>query len=294
MGWLPPGRLGLGHAADGVVWTLLVLSLLLGTGAALSAEVLDKRIHGVQDVEQRLSIPVLASIPLAGPKQIAALPWLQSLSIESYFQFVTALRYASSTRLKTIAITSALPGEGKSTVAVSTAIALAETEPRILLIDGDLRRPLLHAKLGVRPAFGLSDYLVGKASYEDVIHPTKHPGLDLLAAGTRTANSYRLLQSEEFKALLDRAGKSYATIIIDTPAIEPIIDAAVIAARADGTVIVIAAGETDAQASQRAVSKLHGAGARNILGAVLNKSNPQKETTFNPYYLDVDERQALT
>jgi capsular exopolysaccharide synthesis family protein len=270
------------------------LSISLGIGAGLAAEVLDKRIHGVQDVEQRLSLPVLASVPLAGPKQIAALPWLQSLSIESYFQFVTALRYASSTRLKTIAITSALPGEGKSTVAVSTAIALAETEPRILLIDGDLRRPLLHAKLGIRPTFGLSDYLVGKARYEDIIHTTKHPGLDLLAAGTRTANSYRLLQSEEFKLLLDRAGKSYATIIIDTPAVEPIIDAAVIASRADGTVIVIAAGETDAETSKRAVGKLHGAGVRNILGAVLNKSNPQKETNFNPYYLDVEERQALT
>jgi len=270
------------------------LSITLGIGASLAAEVLDKRIHGTQDVEQRLSLPVLASIPLAGPKQIAALPWLQSLSIESYFQFVTALRYASSTRLKTIAVTSALPGEGKSTVAVSTAIALAETEPRILLIDADLRRPLLHAKLGIRPTFGLSDYLVGKASYEDIIHTTKHPGLDLLAAGTRTANSYRLLQSEEFKTLLDRAGKSYATIIIDTPAIEPIIDAAVIASRADGTVMVIAAGETDSETSKRALGKLHSAGVRNILGAVLNKSNPQKETNFNPYYLDVDERQALT
>jgi capsular exopolysaccharide synthesis family protein len=271
------------------------IGLSLGIGAALSAEVLDKRIHGVEDVEQRLSLPVLATIPMAGPKEIAALPWLQSLSIESYFQFVTALRYASSTRLKTIAITSARPGEGKSTVAVSTAIALAETEPRILLIDGDLRRPLLHAKLGIRPTHGLSDYLVGRARYEDVIQNTKHPGLDLLSAGTRTANSYRLLQSDEFKTLLDRAGKSYTTIIIDTPAIEPIIDAAVVAARVDGTVIVIAAGETDSEISKRAVGKLHGAGVRNILGAVLNKSNPRKDNTFNPYYLDPgDERPALT
>jgi polysaccharide biosynthesis transport protein len=270
------------------------LGLTLGIGAALSAEVLDKRIHGAEDIEQRLNLPVLATIPLAGPKEILALPWLQSLSIESYFQFVTALRYASSTRMKIIAITSARPGEGKSTVAVSAAIALAETEPRILLIDGDLRRPLLHTKLGIRSAHGLSDYLVGKAKYEEIIQNTKHPGLDLLSAGTRTVNSYRLLQSEEFKVLLDRASKLYATIIIDTPAIEPIIDAAVVAARADGTVIVIAAGETDSEISKRAVGKLHSAGVRNILGAVLNKSNPQKDTHFNPYYLDHgDERPAL-
>ncbi|HWZ90574.1 MAG TPA: polysaccharide biosynthesis tyrosine autokinase [Polyangiaceae bacterium] len=271
-----------------------LLGLLLGIGVALAADIIDTRIHGEGDVEQRLALPVLASFPLAGPDQIAALPWLQSVTIESYFQFVTALRYASSTRLRTIAITSARQGEGKSTVAVNTAIALAEVEPRILLIDGDLRRPSLHTKLGIRPTQGLSDVLVGTAVYEDVIHSTKHAGLDLLAAGTRTPNSYRLLQSDQFDELLARAAESYKTIIIDAPAVEPIIDAAILAAHTDGTVFVIASSETDTNVAKRAIAKLHSAGVRNILGAVLNKTSPQRNAELNHYYLDADERPALT
>lgn len=271
----------------------LLLGLLLGVGVALAADIVDTRLHGEGDVEQRLALPVLASFPLAGAEQLSALPWLQSVTIESYFEFVTALRYASSTRLRTIAITSARQGEGKSTVAVNTAIALAEVEPRILLIDGDLRRPSLHTKLGIRPTQGLSDVLVGTAVYEDVIHSTKHAGLDLLSAGTRTPNSYRLLQSEQFDELLARAAESYKTIIIDAPAVEPIIDAAILAAHTDGTVFVIASSETDTNVAKRAIAKLHGAGVRNILGAVLNKTSPKRNAEFNHYYLDADERPAL-
>ncbi|HEY0797790.1 MAG TPA: polysaccharide biosynthesis tyrosine autokinase, partial [Candidatus Baltobacteraceae bacterium] len=269
------------------------LGLLLGIGVALAADSIDTRLRVENEVEQRLALPVLASFPLAGPRELAALPWLQSVTIESYFQFVTALRYASSTRLRTIAVTSARQGEGKSTVAVNTAIALAEVEPRILLIDGDLRRPSLHTKLGIRPSQGLSDILVGTAVWEDVIQPTKHAGLDLLAAGTRTPNSYRLLQSEQFDELLARAAESYKTIIIDSPAVEPIIDAAILAAHTDGTVFVIASNETDTNVAKTAIAKLRSAGVRNILGAVLNKTNAQRNDELNQYYLDADERPAL-
>ncbi|HTV72867.1 MAG TPA: polysaccharide biosynthesis tyrosine autokinase [Candidatus Acidoferrales bacterium] len=270
-----------------------IAALLLGIGVALAAEIIDTRIHAETEVEHRLALPVLASFPLAGREQLAALPWLQSITIESYFQFVTALRYASSTRLRTIAITSASAGEGKSTVALNTAIALAEVEPRILLIDGDLRRPTLHTKLGIRPTQGLSDVLVGTAAYEDVIHKTKHPGLDLIGAGTRTPNSYRLLQSDQFDELIARAAESYTTIIIDSPAIEPVIDAAILAAHTDGTVLVIASGQTDTNVARRAITKLHAAGVHNILGAVLNKTAPQRNVELNRYYLDGDERPAL-
>jgi len=159
---------------------------------------------------------------------------------------------------------------------------MAELEPRILLLDADLRMPSLHTKLNIDRGPGLSDVLVGTAQLEDVIRHTQHSGLDVITAGTSVPHAFGLLQSSKYDAFVKNVLERYTTIIIDTPACGAVVDAAAICARADGTVFVVSANETDAEAAQRAIARLYGGGVRRIVGAVFNRSKPHR-STIGPY-----------
>jgi capsular exopolysaccharide synthesis family protein len=222
----------------------------------LLAFVFDRRIRDESQIEDELDLPVLASVPQLGALQrlpgsgpgttdLAAVPsndepWLRSFAIESFLQLVTSLRYSATAdkRMRCITITSPTQGDGKSTVALNTAITMAHIEPRVLLIDADLRRPSLHDKFNRELGRGLSDVLVGTTVLDDAIMPTEHEGLDLLTSGTRTPNSVKLIQSRRFDDLLNELLETYQTVIIDAPALMPVVDAAILAAKADGTVLV--------------------------------------------------------
>ncbi len=151
----------------------LMLNLLLGIllGAALAVvgafiiDYLDGSIKDDREVEEELALPGLAQIPLVRMRNgVAALPWVRTLTIESFLQLVTSIKYASDSKLETLVVTSPSQGDGKSTVSVNVALAMAEIEPRVLLIDADLRRASIHTKLHMKNERGLSDVLVGRAN----------------------------------------------------------------------------------------------------------------------------------
>ena len=267
--------------------TNLVVSLVVGFALAFAGVFLldffDNSIKDERDVEI-FALPVLASIPRLDTKGKFALPWIRSLTIESFLQLVTALRYSSDRPLNTLAFTSPLQGDGKSTIAMNTAIAMAEVSPRVLIIDADLRRPSLHTKFEITNDYGLSDVLVGNATLAAVARPTRHADLDVVTSGTRTPNPYKLLQSERFDLFIEEALKSYRMIIIDGPALNPIIDGAVLCKKADGTVLVVSAGATDLRSTKRALSRLQSVGLRNILGIVMNRTSPRRKD-YDDYYL---------
>jgi capsular exopolysaccharide synthesis family protein len=259
----------------------IVLALFLGIAGVALAERFDRRIVSEDDLTERLRLPVLSSIPLL-PPNVALPEWMRAARIDSILQLVTALRYASTERLRTVAFTSTKARDGKSVIALETAIAMAELEPRILLLDADLRMPSLHTKLNIDRGPGLSDVLVGTAQLEDVIRHTQHSGLDVITAGTSVPHAFGLLQSSKYDAFVKNVLERYTTIIIDTPACGAVVDAAAICARADGTVFVVSANETDAEAAQRAIARLYGGGVRRIVGAVFNRSKPHR-STIGPY-----------
>jgi len=255
----------------------LVLGLILAVAGVFIVDFFDNSLKDEDDVRRALPWPVLAQVPqldAASKRGQAKLPMLRALTIEAYLQLVTSLRFASDKPLRTIAVTSPSQGDGKSTVALSTAIAMAEMRPRVLIVDADLRHPTLHEKLGVDGGPGLSDVLVGESRIEDVITTTRFGGLDFLSAGSQAPNPIKLIQSAHFDELVEALLAKYQTVIFDTPALLPMVDAAALAQKMDGTVMVVAAGKTDQRSARRALQRLSVVEGATVVGVVINRSTP--------------------
>jgi capsular exopolysaccharide synthesis family protein len=215
----------------------------------------------------------------------------QRVFVESFLQLVASLNYASDEPLRSISITSPLPGEGKSTVAFNVAVALSEIRPRVLLIDADMRRPTLHTRLGVSKSKGLSDILVGALKLDDVVRHSPLAGLDVVTSGASSPNPIKLLQSERFETLLNEARRHYSIVVVDGPAVNVVYDGAVIASKTDGTVLVFSSGSTEVKQIRRAMYRLSTAKARSIIGVVMNRT-PMRVGGKRFAYYDVEEDQA--
>jgi capsular exopolysaccharide synthesis family protein len=253
----------------------LVLGLLLGLSGVFVIDFFDNTLKDENDVLRALPAPLLTNIPdleAADRKAQARLPQLRALTIEAYLQLVTAIRFSSDSPLRTIAITSPAQGDGKTTVALSTAIAMAEMGPRVLLIDADMRRPALHERLGVSNDRGLTNVVIGDAMPNDVIVATRYANLDMMPAGAQAPNPVKLIQSARFDEIVAGLLDTYQTIIFDTSALMPVIDAAALSAKTDGVVLVVSAGHTDSGTAQRAVQRLQFATTANLLGVVMNRA----------------------
>ena len=255
----------------------ILLGLTLAIVGAFVIDYLDGSIKDEREVEEELALPPLAQIPLVRMRNgVAALPWVRTLTIESFLQLVTSIKYASDSKLETLVITSPSQGDGKSTISVNVALAMAELEPRVLLVDADLRRASIHTKLHMKNERGLSDVLVGRAKLGDVVQKTKYPGLDILTSGTPTPNPIKLLESQRMDDMLGEASQQYRCVIVDTAALSVNLDAAVVSRKVDGTVVVLSAGSTDLREAKNALRRLTQVGVKNILGFVLNRVVPRR------------------
>ena len=285
-----------------------IVSLALAIIIALIVHVFDRRIRSTQQIEEDLDLPVLAAIPHLAALQsnlpstaspVVALPnggpppppddddaWLRAHAVESFLELATSIRYSSSAdrRMRCITITSAAQGDGKSTVALNTAMTMAHVEPRVLLIDADLRRPTLHSKMNRELGRGLSDVLVGRVRLDQAILPTEHEGLDLMTSGTRTPNSVKLLQSKRLDETIEELLEKYQMIIIDAPAVAPVVDAAILASKSDGTVMVVSIDNSDSAQVRSAVQKLQSFGAGTLLGTVANRARVNKRLMYDDYF----------
>ena len=171
-------------------------------------------------------------------------------------------------RIRTITLTSAFPGEGKTTCAINLAIVTSlSLGRRVLLIDGDLRRPKIHESLGLQPKFGLAEVLTGVCSIDDAILPAGGANLDVMPVRSRPANPSELLSSAEMRTLVEEVSSRYDRIIIDTPAALGLPDAKAVSDLCDGMVMVVRAdttGQTDIQAVLEILDR------QRILGLLLN------------------------
>jgi succinoglycan biosynthesis transport protein ExoP len=276
------------QAADASVYTVspnlalnMILGIVVGLGLALTAafgaDFFDNRFRSEDDVRDRLGLPVLASVPQIESNDWRANQWVKPLSVEAFYQLVAALRYSSDKPSRSIAFISCDPGDGKSTVAVNTAISMGLMKARVLIVDADLRRPAVHDKLNLQNDRGLSDVLVGVSRFEEAVKATRHLNVWALTAGRPAPNPVGLLQGDGFTRLLRKASERFDFIIIDTPALRAIVDGAVLARQADGAVLVVSAQRSDARSVQAGLTKLQSLGPVNILGAVLNGATPDSQ-----------------
>jgi capsular exopolysaccharide synthesis family protein len=162
---------------------------------------------------------------------------------------------------------------------------MAEFQPRVLLVDCDLRRATLHTALGVDdPRPGITDVLVGRSTLKDAIHATRHAGLDFLPSGTTSPNPAALLQAKPFEDLLAEASREYSLVIFDTPPMAAIYDAGILGARVDGTVIVVSQNQTNSHTLRRVIREISRMRGVNLLGLVLNRVAPSRATQAD--YMD--------
>lgn len=287
-----------------------VVGLLLGLGIALLREQLDDRVKSRSELERVTALPVLAELPVDPPS--AKRPYLATRDAplsplaEATRSLRTSLHFlAIDEPLRRIVVTSASPGEGKTLVAANIAVAYAQAGSRTVLVSADLRRPGIERLFDVPPhARGLSDLIAdaagcpaevdgerlarrgnGRAAapfaarLQEAVVATDEPNLLLLPAGSTPPNASELLASRHATEVLDALGEEADIVILDTPPTLPVTDAAVLAAKSDGVVLVAVPGGTMRASVTRAHETLDTPQVR-LLGLVLNKSREAGRSTY--------------
>ena len=287
----------------------LFLGGLLGFGLAavliFLIEELNTSLRRKADVEKLLSLPTLGSIPSLGRVSTSAatrllgkirpykssngkaiVPVTTAPVFESYRAIRTSLIFSNAVEaLRSVAVTSAAPGDGKSTTVANLAIAFAQQELRILVVDCDLRRGSLHRIFEVPRVPGFTNAIAGGSDLDSVIRPTSIPNLSILTTGVQPPNPGELLGSNRVRELLLEAQEKFDLILIDTPPVLAAADAAVISSMVDGVILLIRVGVTTKSAARTAQERLRLVGAR-ILGTVLNDPREMLESTEEYYYYD--------
>lgn len=252
----------------------LLAGLAVGLGAALLRTKLDVRIRGEIDLRRVTDAPLLGGISydhdaIKKPLLTQAAP--QSPRAESFRQLRTNLQFANvAGKAKTVLVTSALPGEGKSTTAVNLAISLAEAGQTVCLVDADLRRPMVSEYLGLDRNAGLTTALVGAVDFNHLLQPWGEDSLSVLTSGQIPPNPSELLGSDAMKTLLARLEQSFDAIIIDAPPLLPVTDAAVLSQSVGGVVVVVGTQKVKQYDLDKALKALDLVGA-SVLGVVLNR-----------------------
>ncbi len=279
----------------------VVLGLGLGVGAAFVQEHLDNSLKTSEDVERFLGLPALALIPAvesldgrqgsvygrhgakllgSGHNASATVPprWYRidgtseqhSALGEAFRSLRTSVLLSTADRPpRTLLVTSSQPSEGKTTISVNLAISLAQLGQRVLLIDGDMRRPNVRKVFELENNLGLVSCLAGQQNWRAAVQPSGMENLDALVSGPVPPNPAELLSSERMRAVLGEAKTEYHFVVVDSPPLLNVADSRILAALVEGVVLVVKGGATPREMVQRAQAYVQDVGA-NLIGVVLN------------------------
>jgi len=282
----------------------LLLSTLFGMGLALVLEYVDDTIRSTDEIEAYLQLPALAAIPsidsmprrkllLVGsengedpsPSPLLISADTRSSLAEAYRHLRTSILLSSAGHApKSLLVTSSLPAEGKTTTATNTAISLAQTGARVLILDGDMRLPRLHGIFGIENGVGLSTILASDFDEESAMAAIKQnekTKLFILPSGPIPPNPAELLGSEHMSRLLAFLQTRFTHVVIDSPPIASFTDGVLIASMVDGVILVVHAGKSSRQVVRRSRLLLQEIGAK-VFGVVLNNVNLDEK--HNYYY----------
>ena len=286
------------------------LSIGLSLGFALFLEYLDDTVHSTEEVERVLHLPALAVIPSVGgtARRRRALPGTTALQkhtngngtshaellmnidgrsplAEAYRHLRTSVLLSTAGRApKSLLVTSSLPGEGKTTTAVNTAISLAQTGASVVIIDADMRRPRLQSIFDMRGQEGLSSILSSDVSEDEMlamVRTDEASGLGVLTSGPIPPNPAELLGSDQMRRLLAALQANYTHVVIDSPPVSSFTDGVLISTMVDGVLLVVHGGRSSRHIVRRSKQLLNDVGAK-IFGVVLNNVNLQSHDYY--YY----------
>ena len=208
---------------------------------------------------------------------------LDNSTNEAYKRLRTNIQFCGSD-VKVIALTSTIPNEGKSSVSFNLAASIAESGKKVIFIDADLRKSVLVGRYKINKAVkGLTHYLSGVNPFDEVVYSTNVDNLNVVFSGPVPPNPAELLGNKYFKSLVTMLRRNYDYVIIDTPPIGSVIDAAIVAEQCDGVVLVISSGEISYKLVQKTKMLMEASNCK-ILGAVLNKVQVGKGGYYGKYY----------
>lgn len=279
--------------------------LLLGIIIAFVREALDNTLKTPDDIEKRLGVPFLGLIPEMSQSEQASKKkggrWRRRKQNELPVELVvhedptsgiaeaaravrTNLTFMNPDNpYRRILVTSAAPAEGKTTVATSIAISLAQSGHKVCIIDCDLRRPRLHRIFGRRGDVGLTNLLLGEVTIEQAAKPSVVPNLFSIPCGPIPPSSADIVASEKFRKLLDELSELFDRIVLDSPPVVAVTDAAILSTLVDGVVLVVRAFKTTLGLSKVGLRKLHDVDAK-MAGVVLNAVNLERDQYYYEGY----------
>ncbi len=312
-----------------IVFTGIVMGIIIGIVFAFGAELFDTSMGTIEDVEESLQVPVLGVIPfmekdekellekgVAGNGKMTDLiihydP--KSLAAEAFRSLRTNLQFMSLEKKgKVFLITSTFVQEGKTLNVINLALSTAQAGENVLLVEADLRKPLVYKNFGLSREPGLTDYILGNYSWKEVVNNIsdfmlgdleiddvmKTPGLDnlhVVTAGTKPPNPSEILGSSKFSDFLKEAAREYDFVFIDAPPVLPVADATEIAPLVDGVILVYTVGKIARGVLKRAKSTLDNIDA-NVLGVILNNVKPEVGPDYfkfhTQYYYGSDKEKS--
>lgn len=267
----------------------VILGLALGTGVSFFAEYMDNTFKSPEDISKILGIPYLGMIPLMKQDkgtEPALISYTSPHSIysEAYRGIRTNLLFsAADVSPQILHVTSSGPYEGKTVTAANLATTLAQAGETTLIIDCDMRKPMLHKHFQLERDMGLSNALTGSKDLSEIQFRTYVEGLHCIASGPIPPNPSELLGSKRMQQILDSLSEQYDRIIIDSPPITAVTDASILASRAQGVILVVQAFESTQKMVQSGLDQIRNVGAK-VLGGVLNGVDMEKEGAYHSYY----------
>lgn len=251
----------------------ILAGLAIGIGVAFGRHALDTKVRTEADVKTLSDRPLLSSIPLdknTKGKPLTLVTDPHGMHAEAIRRLRTNLLFVDVTTGKhSFVVTSAMPGEGKTTTVINLAMALSDTGARVLLVDGDLRNPSVARTMGLEGGVGLTTILLGAATVDDVVQQWRDSSLYVLPAGQVPPNPSEILGSEPMETLFDHLTKEFDYVLVDSPPLLPVIDAVVINKLVGGLLFVVAADRTRKRDLQSALKALTTVDAR-AAGFALN------------------------
>jgi receptor protein-tyrosine kinase len=273
-----------------------VIGTIIGIGLAVLRSLLDNTVKDRHTLEDIGGVGLVGSIPLDKDRRrepAISFGTDNSAIAEAFRKLRTNLQFlAVDNPPRVIVVASSMPNEGKSTTAINIALALAEAEHNVVLVDGDMRRPMLDKYLDVVGSVGFSTVLSGRASLDEVLQKTKFPGLTVLTSGAVPPNPSELLGSLAAKNVLRDMRARFDYVIVDSSPLLAVTDAAILAANSDGVLVMTRFGQTKRDQLTHAVGILEDVGAR-LLGAVFTMTPDRGHVAYSySYYGDDQARRS--